>query len=355
MKKFLSCIIAVILITACMTFAACDTHEHSYSEWSFDKTHHWHVCDVCNTATDAEEHVFENKDDENGDVVQVCKICEYVYEEEEVEEHEHNFSEELESNEMFHWKACVVKGCKEQQKSEHSFGIPEVEQQVSLIRRTYCCEVCGYEKVEEITINSVIENEVAWADAFANLTMTNYELVIDFGGDEGRKCVITEEGVYISNYLCEELYSEKNPDGTFTTYARIGEEWYVFDDTNDEFYIGLKSEMSLKLDFSNYFDEFSYNEESGKYFCQATVACDLNFTGGEDIDKMYCRNNKITVADGEITSIVAEYSFDEDFEDIVGVLEYYNIGYSVFSVPESIKQIAKTASASDFGLLDYYG
>ena len=100
--KFLSvilCLFALIFV-----FSGCEQgtegHVHSFSsQWSADKTYHWHQCISCPETEGREEHswdsgvtIKEATEDENGKILYTCLICKYTKTEDvNKKDHEHSF------------------------------------------------------------------------------------------------------------------------------------------------------------------------------------------------------------------------------------------------------------------------
>ena len=70
---------------------------HSYSEvWSSDETNHWHECSVCHTKKDEAAHIYDNACDKD------CNICG------QTREVTHSYSEVWSYDETNHWHECSV-------------------------------------------------------------------------------------------------------------------------------------------------------------------------------------------------------------------------------------------------------
>ncbi len=202
MKKTTLLILSMILALASVfMLAACDEHLHTGEEWKSDHTHHYHVCDTCNEAFATEEHDFEDSID-GLNTVKTCKVCGYSYVAKEVEQHEHTFEDKLSHNEAFHFKACTFTDCPIQsEKAEHNYATPDIVQEANKVTKAYKCQTCEYERVEVITIESVINDESSWNLAFDNLELENFEMIVSFKapGQEAftNECIVTEDGCYV--------------------------------------------------------------------------------------------------------------------------------------------------------------
>ena len=90
MKKFLSIVLASIMIVVTLGVSACkpknDNHEHTFaSAWSTSETEHWHAatCEHNTEVSDRAAHDFEvavtrvSTAEEAGEAVYTCKVCKY--------------------------------------------------------------------------------------------------------------------------------------------------------------------------------------------------------------------------------------------------------------------------------------
>ena len=90
MKKFLSTVLASIMIVVTLGVSACkpknDNHEHTFaSAWSTSETEHWHAatCEHNKEVSDRAAHDFEvavtrvSTAEEAGEAVYTCKVCKY--------------------------------------------------------------------------------------------------------------------------------------------------------------------------------------------------------------------------------------------------------------------------------------
>ena len=91
MKRILSLLLAAVAAFAvCLTLGSCDNdHTHKYkTEWSSDEDFHWYACesDGCTSQSQKAEHTFEEDADADGKAINVCTVCGYVYEGDELPE-----------------------------------------------------------------------------------------------------------------------------------------------------------------------------------------------------------------------------------------------------------------------------
>ncbi len=355
MKKvfvYLMCIVSVLSFA--FMLSSCDEHEHKGEKWGGDKTHHWHICDICQSAFETAEHNFEETQD-GGSIVKVCQICQYSYTEVEVAEHDHTFAESLSYNEAFHFKSCTFEGCTaESEKVEHLYDTPEIVQETGKITKTYPCQNCEYKKTEIITIDTVIKDSSAWNLAFENLELKNFEMRVSFvqNGEVAftNYCIITDDGAYVSyGDGAREVYSKKKSNGEYEVYEKETEEyggsgqWLLYDDKDGKFYSSFVREAVLGITYTENYSKFTYNEETGEYTCSENIECTAySFDGSVYPNKMYCFNNVVKVADGKISHIECDYYFEgaEMPENSSQSFIYYNIGIAEFEIPESVKEAA---------------
>jgi len=133
------------------------THEHDYSEeWESDDNQHWHEC-KCEDKSEVADHTpivvgrveaEEFKEGYTGDTI--CEICEKVLEKGEVipATHEHDYSEEWESDDNQHWHECKCEDKSEV--ADHTpivVGRVEAEEFKEGYTGDTICEIC--EKVLE--------------------------------------------------------------------------------------------------------------------------------------------------------------------------------------------------------------
>ena len=108
------------------TFESGETAPHSYStEWSSDKTNHWHKCANCDAVADKAAHRYDNACDTT------CNDCG------KTREITHSYGEAWSSDETNHWHECSV--C--HAKKDEAAHIPGAEATETTAQT---CTVCGY-------------------------------------------------------------------------------------------------------------------------------------------------------------------------------------------------------------------
>jgi hypothetical protein len=355
MKKATSLLIALAMTTTAMaTLTACEEHEHVYDTTQFiaDEDYHWYACEEpsCQMRGAMDAHDFEKT--ANG-LSLVCTVCGKTIDANTAGDHEHSAAEEWTQGSNYHWHACEVAGCTERiDEQEHYFGDPVIIQSANMIRRTYTCETCGYEKIEETEIDSVIDGEASWDQAFSNLEMINFSMYVYFYENDQvvntNHCRITETSAYYHIEDFREFYTTQKDDGTYSTYYRLNPEtpFALLDNDTDAYLKAAQNETMLKISYESHFDSFTYDESLGAYVYDGVVAATAYYPDGITFDTIYCYNNVVKVADGEITYIACDYYFnytdDEDMREPEDMsipehrshsFVYYDIGMTSITIP----------------------
>ena len=108
------------------TFESGETAPHSYStEWSSDKTNHWHKCANCDAVADKAAHRYDNACDTT------CNDCG------KTREITHSYSEVWSNDETNHWHECSVCHTKKDV-AAHTPGAAATE------TTPQTCTICGY-------------------------------------------------------------------------------------------------------------------------------------------------------------------------------------------------------------------
>ena len=130
-----------------------EVEDHEFSEeWTTDDNRHWHECE-CGTKAEVADHTpivvgrveaEEFKEGYTGDTI--CEICEKVLEKGEVipATHEHDYSEEWESDDNQHWHECK---CEDKSEVADHKEIVINEKKAQEKEEGYTgdkvCEICG--------------------------------------------------------------------------------------------------------------------------------------------------------------------------------------------------------------------
>ncbi len=347
MKKI--ALVLSVLAILLVLFTACEAHEHKFAtEWSTDEDYHWHECeavDGCPEKDAKEAHDFEVVTNKDGEPVNKCKVCGYTNKKvSTAPEHEHVFADEYSSSENFHWHACTVEGCYEKKdKVEHAFGNPDITYTDGKMTIKRVCVDCEFESVEELNVNTEVDDSLSWDDAFKNFEFTNFTLDVYFedligSTSQHNHCVVTEDSIFYSIPTYHEFYSVRNSDGTCRTYEKYGTatNYTLLSDTSDSYLTSGQRETIIQISFEENFDKFTYDEATASYVCEEPILAKCYGFGGA-FREMYCYNSVVKITDGKISYISANYYFNEsDLQFQVKSLIYANIGLSAVEIPQSV-------------------
>ena len=119
----------------CNICAATRTTSHKYSsDWTSNKSGHWHVCLNCGQKDTVVDH--KPGPEATEETAQTCTVCDYIIK--PTLKHEHAFADALTSDETGHWYPCA--SCSDQKDfAAHTFD-------------NDCdtkCGTCGYERIIE--------------------------------------------------------------------------------------------------------------------------------------------------------------------------------------------------------------
>ena len=137
-------------------------HTHKFaSEWTYDKTTHWHAatCVCSDVELQKTEHTFgewevtkEPTEDAKGSKERVCDVCKYKETAEIAQlNHKHVAGESWKNDAKNHWKECA--GCKEKLESaEHEYEWTVTKEATCTEEgsKTGVCKVCKKEVTEKI-------------------------------------------------------------------------------------------------------------------------------------------------------------------------------------------------------------
>lgn len=352
MKK-IALLLALLTVFALM-FTACEAHTHEFDDaWSNDADYHWHACeaiDGCPETSEKAAHDFEVTFDEEGNPINKCKVCDYYNDKvSTADPHEHVFADAYAKSENYHWYQCTVECCFEtKDKAEHLFSNPEIVYEDSKMTITRTCLECGYESIETQNVKTEVDNALSWDEAFKQFKLVNFTMDVNFkssGQTHVNHCVITEDSAYYCIPSAREFYCARNPDGTCDTYYKegttAGNNEYPFsklDSTSDDYLLNAQRETVIQVSFEENFDKFTYDEATATYVCAEAIEAICTSFDGSMNRTLYCYNNVVTIVDGRITTISADYYFFEselDYE--TKSFSYYNVGMSEVNIPEYVK------------------
>ena len=228
----------------------------------------------------------------------------------------------------------------------HRYGNPEITYGDGEICIKYICVDCDFTELETRTVSTQVNDTIAWDEAFKNLDMTKYGLSLGTtNGDkvDTKHCIVSEnKGYYASvapdgTTFLEVCYTLQKEDGTFVTYLRSEEETVLAPETDSSYFDRIKKESGLHLSFEGMFDQFTYDAESGSYINNEPVSVELRGASGESLGVKALQNVTVNIVDGKICRIKADYSeVNEYLEEVRIDLCFYNVGFAVMKVPQSI-------------------
>ena len=188
---------------------------HNYDEeYTADETGHWHACldeGYEESKDDFEEHTFneevleEPTFEEKGSTKYTCEVCGFSYTI-DTDEQKHNFSNEFEHDENYHWHLCVDKGYETitDEKVEHEFEEEVVDPTYDNDGYTlYTCSECGY----QYTDNTVEHLEHHYSEEYEHDNYRHWKVCIDEGYED------LKFGVEMHHY------SKEVTEPTFTEYG----------------------------------------------------------------------------------------------------------------------------------------
>ena len=136
MKKGINLFLGLVLGITCTLTSACG-HVHTYStEYQKDAIYHWQICldENCQEESEKVNHVYDNQCDTTCDCGNVRRVF-------------HDFGDEYQFDDNYHWVVCKTEGCDEiSEKEEHVYGIGEIYQQPTSTQeglKKYTCQSCG--------------------------------------------------------------------------------------------------------------------------------------------------------------------------------------------------------------------
>ena len=173
-KKTFVFLSIMTIICIFFAFAACKSHEHSYSdEWSSDDESHWHAATCGHDAVkDRAAHNWDDGEitqpascEDKGVKTYTCKTC-GATKTESVSETEHKFSSEWSSDITYHWHAttCGHDAVKDREKHIYE-GDSEV------------CGVCDYESSKGL-IYTINEDNASYSVTGLKEGNVNAQIVI---------------------------------------------------------------------------------------------------------------------------------------------------------------------------------
>lgn len=337
MKKILKTFLLVFMFV-CLFGCEMAEHEHEASrKYASNETHHWHTCKVdgCDEKLEREKHTMEDN---------FCTVCGYEGKGSTAPEHEHEYKDEYKYNETAHWQVCIVEGCYEKGNlKEHKFSNPDITYEDQLMVIEKHCLTCNYQIIEEHVVESTVDSAVEWNQMFQSFKLTNFSMNVCFLKDDNQNwivqnhCEVDNNAGYYNLDNRNVFYTEKVSEGVYTTFKLDYENnrFVKLNDTSDTYYKGVSTEAVLQISFADNYENFTYNKDNGTYECAEMLKAEYFSFEGESVGFLYCFNIVITVVDGKINTISADYTFEDD-RDEINHFEYYNIGTTIVKIPDSI-------------------
>ena len=217
---------------------------------------------------------------------------------------------------------------------EHMYNTPEITHTATAITSKYTCGICGHVESKTVTVDTVVGGEQGWNNAFEKVTFNNYTLRVRISENENNQVILSEDALYYQAWD-NVLYTVKQADGSWTNYMSEdgGYTWEYEAGCDNGAYNAAKRMATLSITYTNFFSRFTYDQATGTYVCQDVVEVDCY--DGHEIERMYCFNNVVKVADGNVIYIDCDYSFETDLSDPKHFI-YDNIGMSKVTVPYNV-------------------
>lgn len=200
--KVLCIVLACVLlagVTCAIVLPIALKHEHAYAtEWSSDKTNHWHAatCEHTDFKKDEAAHDFGEGVTDGDVTTYTCKVCGFKKTETVSDpSHEHTYATEWSSDETNHWHAATCEHTDLRNDEEaHDFGEGVTVGDVT----TYTCEVCDFEKTETENSTEPKDNALGVKSAGYVYNAKSQPIVVTASNKEGMvvKYVGVGETVY---------------------------------------------------------------------------------------------------------------------------------------------------------------
>ncbi|MBQ3000783.1 MAG: leucine-rich repeat protein [Oscillospiraceae bacterium] len=241
----------------------------------------------------------------------------------------------------------------------HRYGNPEVTYADGQATVKHTCVDCDYAVTEIRTGTTQVADAAAWYEAFGNLNKSNYSLSIEQTGACAtltQHCVIDENRGYYASFGSEEreYYTLQKNDESFITYVIDEEGTRLAEETDNSYWVQMKKVSALYLGLEDKFDCFTYDAECGSYVSTAPMDIEVFGLDGESLGVTSFDSISVNFGDGSVCAIRAEYYVLNDLlEEIQIGYHFYNIGFSVVKVPQSvIDEVAGTNAPKD--PVDYF-
>ena len=239
----------------------------------------------------------------------------------------------------------------------HRFGNPELTFTDGKVIAKYPCVDCDYYEIEEIAASTQVADAGAWDAAFQNLNMGIFSAdfcAVYTDRVETLSCIVTEDRAYFKGCTAtdedisafEESYTIRKNEDTYIDYRRFEQDGKiaVTQDSDDALMQSIKQDMQVYLFLEGFFDQFTYDGEEGVYLSKNSISAQLLDANGVSLGTKTFQSVAVNIADGQVISIRANYEETNEYLETVGIdLHFYNIGYCVVKVPQSvIEEAAKS-------------
>ena len=232
----------------------------------------------------------------------------------------------------------------------HRFGNPEITFADGTVYITHMCVDCDYQEVEVREISTQVADESIWNAAFQNLSMAICSAKICATYEDEVQMlqgIVTEDRAYLRESIVEagadpafwEYYALQKDEETYIEYRLDGEtgEVSVTPDSSDFLLGSIKRDVQIYVSFEGLFDQFTYDAESGAYVSTNLLDIQLLDATGVSLGVKKVQTASVNIADGQIICFSLSYEETNEYlETICFDLHFYNIGYSVVKVPQSV-------------------
>lgn len=230
----------------------------------------------------------------------------------------------------------------------HRYGNPEIIYRDNGLVIKYICVDCDQEFLEERAASTLVVDAQAWDAAFKNLELTQYSVLLRTTNGENtrvQRCIVEGNRGYYGEHtpdglaFIEECYTLQKKDGSYITYIRSGEEetTSIAPETDERHLENMKRESMVYVSLEGKFDQFIYNAENGSYMSGEPVEARLYDADGAFLGEKVLRDVAINIVDGKICRMEGNYlQVNEYLEEERIDFCFYNIGFSVVKVPQSM-------------------
>lgn len=226
--------------------------------------------------------------------------------------HEHTYKTEWSKDKTHHWHACTDKNCADvADKTQHTWNKGEVTTPATAEEdgtKTFTCTACGQTKTETVKYVAVVPTQTEWSQAFAatinatNFTYTRDQLVN--GKNDGEWTLYQDgdkymmEGYHHGDELLHKCYFWVDSDEkTYHYTSATGEIW-----TREEVrgIIHVPALADTMMPFEALFSSFVFDKETQMFVLDAAVVMGFNMS-----------NVKVKIENGYVTYFAYTMPKDE--------------------------------------------